>query len=93
MTEREWLECAEPLPMLAYLDGQVSRRKLQLFAVACCRSLWDLLGDERSRQLVQAVEAFADGQLHPNDLAYAKKEAWAAHKEQRLQGWPSPSGR
>jgi hypothetical protein len=36
MKEAEWLTCQEPQPMLAFLRGQASERKLRLFTVACC---------------------------------------------------------
>jgi hypothetical protein len=37
MTEAEWLECAEPGPLLDFLGARASERKLKLLACACCR--------------------------------------------------------
>src|SRR5271166_4417595 len=59
MTEREWMECTEPQPMLDLLRGKVSDRKLRLFACACARRLWRLTGGVDG--VVAAGERFADG--------------------------------
>jgi hypothetical protein len=63
MTEAEWLTCADPEPMLAYLRGTASDRKLRLFACSCCRRVWALLIDPASRAAVEFSEAHADAGL------------------------------
>ena len=61
MTEQEWLACTDPTPMLAFLRGKASDRKLRLFAVACCWQLGYLLRDKRSKKAIKASERYADG--------------------------------
>jgi hypothetical protein len=63
MTEAEWLACVGPGPMLSALRSKVSDRKLRLFACACCRRVWHLLTDERSRWAVELAESRAEGKV------------------------------
>jgi hypothetical protein len=49
VTEAEWLACADPKPMLEFLRGKVSERKLRLFALACCGRIDSQISDPRSR--------------------------------------------
>jgi hypothetical protein len=78
VTEAEWLACADPKQMLAFLVSKVSARKLSLFACACSRQVWHLL-DERPRKAVEASERYADGLARqPASVADANSAASAA---------------
>ncbi len=61
MTEEEWLACADPAPMLAFLRGKASDRKLRLFSVGACRRIWHLLENPALRSGVESAERHADG--------------------------------
>jgi hypothetical protein len=71
MTEPEWIVCTDSVKMLASLRGNGSERKLRLFAAACCRRVWHLLPDERSRRAVGVAERYADGEADGEDLRLA----------------------
>jgi hypothetical protein len=62
MDEAAWECCDEPEKMLHFVQGRgkLSERKARLFAVACCRLLLPLLGDERSRHALDVTERVAD---------------------------------
>jgi hypothetical protein len=79
MTEDEWLACTDPEPMLAFLRGKTSDRKLRLFACACLRWAWGRLEDARSREAVEVSERYADGLANQEELAVARQRAWEAH--------------
>lgn len=59
MTEQEWLN-ALPEPMLEFMRDKASARKLRLVALACCRSVWDLLTHSSSRRAVELLEDYVD---------------------------------
>ena len=85
MTEDEWLTCGAVRPLLRYLRlrhglRKPGRRRLRLFACACCRHLEKeglVLGDSVC-QALQVAEDAADGRLHWRRLNQAYYQAAAA---------------
>jgi hypothetical protein len=78
MTESEWLQQADPRPMLEALRGRASERKLRLFGIACCRRIWHLLRDERCRLAVLVAEQFAERIVRDGARKAARAEALQA---------------
>jgi hypothetical protein len=60
VNEDEWLNCKDPQPMLQFLRGKASDRKLRLFACACCRRGWRRITVPRIKELVEIAEQYAD---------------------------------
>jgi hypothetical protein len=73
MTEAEWLACTDSWPMLEFLRGKASDRKLQLFLVEYFRRNWDRLPNDRCKSGVDVLERFADGQATADELAAARR--------------------
>src|SRR5262245_27670271 len=77
MTEAEWLGCTDPGPMLEWLRGKASDRKVRLFAVACCRRVWSSLEHEEFRDAVRKAESLADGLVDRTEMSKAHETARA----------------
>lgn len=85
MTEQEWLTSTDPAAMLDWCNSErdyrpsvhpvVTDRQLRLFACACCRQVWHLLTDKRSRRAVEVAERYADGLEISMALRFACEEA------------------
>lgn len=75
MTEAEWLTSDCPYLMFQLIRRRVDRRKLRLFACACCRRIWQLLPDPRSRMAVEVSERYADGRATKEELSAAQAAA------------------
>ena len=72
MTEAEWLAATDPLPMLVLIRSRAGDRKLRLFAVACCRSMFATVQvNPWDRDAVVTAERYADGLTDLDELAEA----------------------
>jgi hypothetical protein len=70
VTEQEWLACDDPGPMLGFLRGRATDRKLRLFAVACYHHCRPFLPAE-VLQAFLVVEQYADDMLGSEDVLHA----------------------
>ena len=73
MTEDDWWNATDPRLMLDFLQttGQLSDRKARLFAVACCRRIWDRIPESCNRDALVAVEELLEGKLPPEAVEKA----------------------
>jgi hypothetical protein len=62
--------------MLEFIKDRTSRRKLQLFAVACCRRVLDRITENALRLVVELAERSADGEAAEAELKDAERAAW-----------------
>lgn len=88
MTEAEWVACSDVTRILEFLGGRFlhgntseRQRKLRLFNCACCRRIWHLLTDERSRKAVEIAEKYVDGLASDDEANDAMREADQAWRD------------
>lgn len=85
MTEAEWLGCTDPKPLLEFWHVNVSddetystlpmcERKLRLFAVSCCRNVWDHF-NKTLQKVIETGEDYADGRVTGEVAAEASDAA------------------
>src|SRR5688572_22309335 len=78
MTEGEWWSCTptELEEMLTFLHGKwASTRKVWLLACACCRGIWPLLTEQRSRAAVEIAERYVDDLVTAETLEAVRRDA------------------
>jgi hypothetical protein len=85
MTEAEWLACDDPAPMMEFLRGKGSDRKLRLFGCSCCRANSHLFLDGALLAAVETAEGVADGLPTQRQCRMAKAAAFDVLQE--TIGW------
>jgi hypothetical protein len=93
MTEAEWLACTDPKPMLEFLRGKASERKLRLFALACCDRIRRLLTNRESQEAVEFVERHVEtGVVRRKGRAALERAAYNAHVGSHNRRFSVPVG-
>jgi len=80
MTEQEWLECDNPLPMLEFLRAKVAERRLVQFSYACCQRVAHLLQEKSAQQALAAVKRCAEGTIKPGTARRFLRRASTSRK-------------
>jgi hypothetical protein len=88
MTEAEWLECQDPLALLAFVGARATDRKRRLFLCACCARVLEgtptrrrfFRGDypgcfQQLERALNVVEQFSEGLANSDALAAARRDA------------------
>jgi hypothetical protein len=70
MTESEWQASTNPEPLLLFLKGKVTERKLRLVACASCRRIWHLL-DAWMQDAIEGAEQHFDGSVSQSAANFA----------------------
>jgi hypothetical protein len=83
MTEQEWLAAIAPTPMVEYLQGMVSDRKLRLLTCACFRQLY-APSDPRN-SIIEVGEKYADGTAGREELQAARNLARRQEYSQTIE--------
>lgn len=80
MTEDEWLTSTNPYMLGRLPAATENKRKVRLYAVACCRRLSLWFHDSRLRKAVDAAEKYSDGKLKLATLERWNTVANEAHR-------------
>ena len=80
MKDEDWLRCTWPGEMIPYLPTERNDWRIRLFGCACCRRIWGLLIDDRSRKVIELAERHAAGQAGDRELAAGCLDAYRAHQ-------------
>jgi hypothetical protein len=93
MTEAEWLAATDPMPMLEFLRGKASDRKIRLLLCAIGRLMPDCYVREEEAAALQIAERYADSQATLDELNHCRnqlKRIWVRNSSKYVPiGWSS----
>jgi hypothetical protein len=71
--------------MLRWLQRRASEAQFRHFGIACCRRIWHLLTDARSRGAVEAADGFLRGTITAKELDLACDDAEWPYQDANLR--------
>lgn len=96
LTAAKWPNHTNPLSMLDFLAGRsgaarrrqyltrdACERKLRHLLIECCRSIWHISRDARTRRAVEIAERYVEGMATRHELSDAHASAKAVYSELR----------
>ncbi len=86
MTESEWLTSNDPELLFSVVRETIAEDTLRLYVSRCCKRIWHLLVDQRSRNAVDVAERFALSEASSAELDAARQEAQKAYIERSQEG-------
>jgi hypothetical protein len=90
MTEAEWLDSDHPSPMLNFMKGKATERKLRLFMVEVCRRHSQMFAGKPYEWVIDIAERFASRQASADELHCAQTFASELAVCGREGGSPGP---
>jgi hypothetical protein len=92
VTASEWEACVDPDRMLQWLEAHdlLDQANVRRFACACCRRMWDRLG-QWDRRAVEVAEKFAEGSASEAELQSARAALFGGDRSRQLLGEMSVS--
>jgi hypothetical protein len=81
MNDQDWFTWWDAFDLLSWCEDdeyKLSHRKLRLFAVACCRTIWPLLTEDLTRRAVEVAEWAADHEQNREALLDVRRDVEAA---------------
>ncbi len=88
MTEQEWLNCTDPAPMLEFVQGKVSDRKLRHIMVDYAHALLTWHHDAATREVITILDRYAEGRIAGEGLYDALRPFAASCQVLVDEGYP-----
>src|SRR5262249_27221216 len=83
---------SEQEEILSQVRARYGDRALHQFVVACCRRIWHLMTDSRSRAAVEVAERYFAGLTEIEEVDLAREQAWEAQRSANFSDEPSIFG-